>query len=205
MIKVFEKLSEDKKQLLKKGVIEVSGRHMNRTALGVVDAIIQLYPSATFDELKQLLPDSINPSAPKNFKSIFRPYSDKMYGVIQPGSIKKDCESEGFDIASSHFTDAEEIFKSSDGIDVYVSKNWESKDTETGEHDLQNLINQVEQYGVKVVEFNKEKPGKKGGYSLEVINQQLYDDLRNPKSKPFPWWIILIALVLLGLVIYLLK
>jgi hypothetical protein len=44
---------------------------MNRTALGIVDAIITLYPKATFAELKEMLPDNINHSAPKNFKSLF--------------------------------------------------------------------------------------------------------------------------------------
>lgn len=195
MIKAFEKLSTAQKQELKKGVVEVSGRHMNRTALGIVDAMLQLYPKATFEELKQLLPDTINPSAPKNYRSLFRPYTDKMYGVIQPGSIRKDCETQGLDLNASHFTNEEEIFKSSDGVEVLVAKTWESKDTETGEHDLQNLIAHVEQYGVRVVEYNKEKPFKKGGYSLEVINPQLLEELRNPK-KTFPWWIAAVILVL---------
>jgi outer membrane protein OmpA-like peptidoglycan-associated protein len=202
MIKTFQQLSEAQKQELKKGVIEVSGRHMNRTALGIVDAITQLYPNATFDELKQLLPDSINPSAPKNFRSLFRPYSDRMYGVFQPGTIRKECETQGIDLNASHFTSEDEIFKSSDGVEILVAKTWESKDTETGEHDLQNLINHVEQYGVRVVEYTKEKPFKKGGYSLEVINPVLLDELRNPKKKTFPWWLILLAIFLLGILLY---
>jgi outer membrane protein OmpA-like peptidoglycan-associated protein len=202
MIKTFQQLSEAQKQELKKGVIEVSGRHMNRTALGIVDAIMQLYPNANFEELKQLLPDTINPSAPKNFRSLFRPYSERMYGVIQSGSIRKECETQGIDLNASHFTDPSEIFKTSDGVEVLVSKAWESKDTETGEHDLQNLINHVQQYGVRVVEFSKEKPFTKGGYSLEIINPTFYEELRNPKKKSFPWWIILLVLAILGILIF---
>ena len=43
------------------------------------------------------------------------------------------------------------MFTTADGIKVLVSKSWESKDTENQSHDLQNLINHVEQYGVRVL------------------------------------------------------
>jgi outer membrane protein OmpA-like peptidoglycan-associated protein len=196
---IYDKLTEKQKLELKNGVIEVSGRHMNRTALGIVDAVTQLYPSATFEDLKLLLPDSINPAAPKNYRSLFNPYSERMYGVIQPGSIRKECQEQELDINASHFTEEGEIFKSSDGIEVLVSKSWESKDTETGEHDLENLIQHVEKYGVRVVEYQKEKSFKKGGYSLEIINPALLNQLINPKKKSFPYWVLFIGLLLAGI------
>jgi hypothetical protein len=201
-MKIYNKLTDAEKQTLQKGVIEVSGRHMNRTALGIVDAIIQLYPKATFDELKELLPDSINPSAPKNYRSLFKPYSDREYGVIQPGSIRNECEEQGIDLNASHFTDPEEIFRSADGIDVLVSKTWESKDTETGDHDLEKLIRHVEKYGVRVVDFVKEKPFTKGGYCLEVVNPIFLAALNSPKKNFSFWWILIFGVLLLGLAIY---
>lgn len=199
----FEKLTETQRKEISKGVIEVSGRHMNRTALGIVDAMVQLYPRASFEELKSMLPDTINPAAPKNYRSLFNPYTDKLYGVIQPGSIKKECKEQELDVNASHFTDDSEIFKSSDGIEILVSKSWESNDTQTGEHDLQNLIKHVEKYGVRVVDYQKEKAFKKGGYSLEIINPTLYDQLINPKKKSFPYWILLIGLLLVGILVFL--
>ena len=75
--KTFESLTPSQISDLKKGVIEVTGKAMNRTALGVVDAIFTLYPSITFEELKTMLPDSINPAAPKNYKSLFKPYTER--------------------------------------------------------------------------------------------------------------------------------
>ena len=195
---VFEKLSETQRQSLKTGVIQVSGRYMNRTALGIVDAMVQLYPKATFEELKQMLPDTINPSAPVNFKSIFKPYSERDYGVIQPGSIREEFAAQGFDIQASHFVEPEEVFRSADGVEILVSKAWESKDSETGQHDLQNLINHVAQYGVRVVEYEKGKPFNKGSYSLEVVNPVLLEEIQNPKKKSFPWWILLLLLALIG-------
>ena len=59
-MKVLNSLTEKEKSELKTGVIEVTGKAMNRTALGVVDAMMQLYPKATFEELKEMLPDTIN-------------------------------------------------------------------------------------------------------------------------------------------------
>ncbi|MFN5912066.1 MAG: hypothetical protein ACK45H_12075, partial [Bacteroidota bacterium] len=147
-LRVISKLSESERQALKKGVIEVSGRHMNRTALGIVDAMIQLYPKATFAELKEMMPDTLNPAAPKNYRSLFKPYTERLYGVIQPGSIRQECQEQELDINASHFTEESEIFRSADGVEILVSKTWESSDTETGQHDLQTLINHVEQYGV---------------------------------------------------------
>jgi outer membrane protein OmpA-like peptidoglycan-associated protein len=197
-LRVISKLSESERQALKKGVIEVSGRHMNRTALGIVDAMIQLYPKATFAELKEMMPDTLNPAAPKNYRSLFKPYTERLYGVIQPGSIRQECQEQELDINASHFTEESEIFRSADGVEILVSKTWESSDTETGQHDLQTLINHVEQYGVRVVEFVKEKPFKKGGYSLEIIDPVAFGAITNPPKKKSMVWIILLLLALIG-------
>lgn len=205
-MKLLDKLTSKERQDLKSGVVEVYGKHMNRTALGVVDAIFKLYPSITFDELKQLLPDSINPSAPKNFKSLFKPYTEKPYGVIQSGAIRSEYEKEGLDLNASHFISAGETFQTIDGVEVLVSKAWESKDTETGEHDLQNLINHVAQYGIKVVSFEaKDQQFTKGGYFLKIIQPLLLKKLTTPKSNKFPWWMIVLLAVVIGAVFYFLK
>ncbi len=205
-MKVFDRLSEEEKSELKTGVIEVTGKAMNRTALGVVDALIQLYPEATFEDLKKMLPDTINESAPKNYKSLFKPYTNRLYGVIQPGSIKKECQELELDINASHFTEPEEVFKSFDGVEVMVSKSWESSDTATGENDLQNLINHVTQYGVNVTKVEKKVAFNKGGYNLEIINPSLHKRLTNPEQKKkFPWWIILLILLAMVLLVFLLN
>lgn len=202
-MKVLNSLTEKEKSELKTGVIEVTGKAMNRTALGVVDALMQLYPKATFEELKKMLPDTINVAAPKNYKSLFKPYTERLYGVIQPGSIRTECQNQGFDINASHFTKPEETFKTSDGVEVLVSKSWESTDTSTSENDLQNLINHVSQYGVVVTKVEKKLAFNKGEYNLEIINPILFKRLTNPEEKKkFPWWILILALLLLGILAY---
>ena len=202
-MKVLNSLTEKEKTELKTGVIEVTGKAMNRTALGVVDALIQLYPKATFEELKEMLPDSINTAAPKNYKSLFKPYTERLYGVIQPGSIKTECKEQGIDMSASHFIKPEETFKTSDGVEVLVSKSWESTDTSTRENDLQNLINQVSQYGVVVTKLEKKEAFNKGEYNLEIINPILYSRLtKTEEKKKFPWWILILALLILGILAY---
>jgi outer membrane protein OmpA-like peptidoglycan-associated protein len=202
-MKVLNSLTEKEKSELKTGVIEVTGKAMNRTALGVVDALMQLYPKATFEELKKMLPDTINVAAPKNYKSLFKPYTERLYGVIQPGSIRTECQDQGFDINASHFIKPEETFKTSDGVEVLVSKSWESTDTSTSENDLQNLINHVSQYGVVVTKVEKKEAFNKGEYNLEIINPILFKRLTNPEEKKkFPWWILILALLLLGILAY---
>jgi outer membrane protein OmpA-like peptidoglycan-associated protein len=200
-MRVLDSLSKIQRKSLVKGVIEVRGKAMNRTALGVVDAMFQLYPNATFEEMKQMLPDSINPSAPKNYKSIFKPYNpDRPYGVIQPSSIIGECEGTDIEIHKSHFTAPEERFKTADGVEVLVSRTWETNDTETGGSDLQRLIDHVQQYGVRVVQVEKKEAFNKGDYHLEVINPTLLSALVSPpEKKGIEWWVwLILALFLLG-------
>lgn len=201
-IRTIEQLTERQKRALKNGVIEITGIAMNRTALGVVDALLKLYPNLTFDELKELLPDSINSSAPKNYKSLFKPYTERLYGVIQPGSIREECESEGLDVQASHFVDSKETFKTSDGIEVLVSRSWESSDTATGENDLQKLIDHVVQYGVRVTKVDKKVAFNKGDYHLEIINRPLLEELQQPKKSKFPWWIVIAVAAVIGVAIF---
>ncbi|MFM2037932.1 MAG: hypothetical protein RL432_871 [Bacteroidota bacterium] len=197
-IKTIDQLTETQKRALKQGVIEVTGKAMNRTALGVVDALLTLYPSLTFEELKSMLPDSINPSAPKNYKSLFKPYTERLYGVVQNGNIRKECESEGLDIHASHFVDSNETFRTSDGIEVLVSRSWESADTATGENDLQKLIDHVAKFGVRVTKVEKKVDFNKGDYHLEIINAPLLKELQQPNKTKFPWWVILVVLAIIG-------
>lgn len=201
-IKTFENLSPSQISDLKKGVIEVSGKAMNRTALGVVDAIFTLYPSITFEELKIMLPDSINPSAPKNYKSIFKPYTDRLYGVVQSGEIRIECEAARLDVAASHFTEPNEIFRTSDGIEVLVSKSWESSDTETGENDLQNLVNHIAPYGILVTKVEKKEAFNKGSYDIKVINPTLLGMIQNPVKKKNYWLLLVILIIVLAGILY---
>jgi hypothetical protein len=193
------------KQEVQKGIILVVGKHMNRTALGIVDALLTLYPQLSFEELKELLPDTINPSAPKNYKSLFAPYNpNRKYGVVQPGSIKNEAIENGLDINASHFTETEETFMTNDEIEVLVSKSWESSDTQTGENDLQNLINHVKQYGIVVNAAEPaSEPFKTGSYKLYILNKNLFNELNNFKQSNYLVLGIVVAIIISLITVYL--
>ncbi len=197
-MKVHERLTAEQKNQLIRGVIEVEGKAMNRTALGIVAAVFRLYPTITFKELKELLPDHLNPSAPKNFKSLFKPYTDRPYGVVQPGSIRAECLQQGLDLNATHFTEPNEVFRTADGVEVLVSRSWESKDTETGENDLQNLIQHIAPYGIRVTSFDSNKPFKRGEYHLEVINPNLLAILQKNRKQSLIRWLLFILLLILS-------
>jgi hypothetical protein len=193
------------KQEVQKGIILVVGKHMNRTALGIVDAILTVYPNLSFEELKEMLPDTINPSAPKNYKSLFAPYNpNRKYGVVQPGSVKNEAIENGLDINASHFTEKEETFRTSDGIEVLVSKSWETSDTLTGENDLQNLIDHVKQYGIIVNAAEpKTEPFKTGSYQLYILNDQLLIEINNFKKTNYLFLCITLAIITSIIAVYL--
>jgi outer membrane protein OmpA-like peptidoglycan-associated protein len=205
-IKIFKKLTDAQIKDLSKGVVEVEAKTMNATALGIVDALLRIYPEVTFAELKEMLPDEINPGFDKfgnanengkKYDSLFKPNGERLYGVIQPGSIRQESEKRNLILSKSHFTGEGQIFKTADGVEVLVSYKWESKDAVTGESDIENLIKHVAQYGVKVVSFESAKPFKKGEYSINVINPALMNSIQNPPKKKFPWWILILLLLLI--------
>jgi hypothetical protein len=53
-----------------------------------------------------------------------------------------------------------------------------------------------------VVEYSNEKPFTKGGYSLTIINPTFLDEIRNPKKKSFPYWIIILIVALASIGVY---
>lgn len=175
-MKLFEKLNHEQRKQLHYSIVEVSGKSKSRIALGVVKGMLKLYPLLTFDELKAKLPDEINVSAPKYFKSLFIPFSTRKYGVFQSGEIRRECEALGFEIKKTHFSTTEDTFFTIDGVEVLVSNVWESHDSKTGEDDLQKLIDHAATHHVYVIAFEEHKEFEKGNYFVELISHEKEDD-----------------------------
>jgi outer membrane protein OmpA-like peptidoglycan-associated protein len=192
---------EQKKQF-EEGVILVSGKAMNRTALGIVDAFLTLYPKATFADLKDAMPDSINPSGPVNVRHLFKPYTEQDMGVIHDlDKMKAEFKKAGIEenFSGVFFTEPDEIFTTADGVKVGVIKMWESEDKVSGENDLERLIKAVKQYGIVVNKFEPRQPFKKGKYSLEILKPEIAALIANPSKpkKKKPVWLFLLPLILL--------
>lgn len=211
-------LTPEEQKKFKNGVIQVNGKAMNRTALGIIDAFFTLYPNITFAELKEAFPDSINPSGPRAPKTIFKPFTSRDFGVVHSlDEIKREFTKAGLPYENLFFLEKTEMFKTSDGVTVVVNKLWESKDTLTGESDLENLAKQALKFGIVVNKFEARKPFKKGSYSLDILEPELYEKISGKKiikerevikektveKKVIPFWVwIIIALALIPLILW---
>ncbi|MEY4329832.1 MAG: hypothetical protein RL609_580 [Bacteroidota bacterium] len=97
-----------------------------------------------------------------------------------------------------HFTEPNEIFKSADGVYVYVSNIWESEDGESGLKDIHELEKAVASWGVQL---NKPIPSDaicicSGEYTIHILNKPLYDKLQTLASKQRRAKIIWIAILM---------
>jgi outer membrane protein OmpA-like peptidoglycan-associated protein len=206
-------LTPEEQKKFANGVIQVNGKAMNRTALGIIDAFFKLYPNTTFAELKEAFPDSINPSGPRAPKTIFKPFTDRDFGVVHSlEEIKAEFSKAGLSYEGLFFLEPDEMFKTSDGVTVIVNKLWESKDTETGESDLENLTKAALKYGIVVNKFEPRTPFGKGSYSLDILQPELFEKIsgktkiiekevireKTVEKKVIPFWIwIVLSLVLI--------
>lgn len=212
-------LTPEEQKKYENGVIQVNGKAMNRTALGIIDAYFTLYPKTTFAELKKAFPDSTNPSGPRAPKTIFKPFTEKDFGVVHSlDEIKTEFAKAGLPYEGLFFLEKTEMFKTSDGVTVIVNKLWESKDTLTGESDLENLAKQALKFGIIVNKFEAHKPFGKGSYSLDIIQQELYEKIsgitkiierevireKTVEKKIIPFWVwIILGLALIPIILWL--
>jgi outer membrane protein OmpA-like peptidoglycan-associated protein len=201
MIRVLQRLSPSDRRKLEAGVVEVTGEAKNRTILGIVAGVMKLYPNITFAELKEMLPDHLNPKSTNRTTNFFDPYTTRPYGVVQPGSIREEIAKanrlkrketgaeEHYKMV--HFTGEGETFRTGDGVEVLVANGIEDAD-------LQRLIKHVAQYGVRVVEFTPYRGGgKKGYYNLKVLDPVLFDKLQKGYPGRRKWLMPVLLIVLL--------
>lgn len=211
-------LSPEEQKRFENGVIQVNGKAMNRTALGIIDAYFTLFPMTSFAELKEAFPDRINPSGPRAPKTIFKPFSDRNFGVVHSlEEIKTEFDKAGLPYEGLFFLEKSEMFKTSDGVSVIVNKLWESQDTSTRESDIENLSKQALKFGIVVNKFEARKAFSRGSYTLDVIQNDLLGKISgNTKiiekviikekiieKNVIPYWIwILLTLALIPLILW---
>jgi hypothetical protein len=206
-------LSAEEQKLFEQGIAQVNGQAMNRTALGIIAAFLKLYPKATFAELKEAFPDHLNPSGPKAPKTIFKPYSDRNFGVVHSEvEIKSEFDKAGLPYTGVFFLEDDEKFVTADSITVIVNRLWESKDTESGASDIQQLANQALKYGIVVNKFEPRTPFGRGSYSIDVLNPALFDKItkathvsaaKQEEKRAIPIWIwILLISAVLGILVW---
>ncbi|MBK9248652.1 MAG: hypothetical protein IPM69_11180 [Ignavibacteria bacterium] len=135
--------------------IKVRGKAMNRTALGIVNAYIQLHPSSTLAQLKTAFPDSLYDEVEGGFFNTIRPI-----GVFQTKAIVDGLPAKN--LQQCHFMKDDEILKTSDGTQICVTSSW-------GKNALDRLIKHVAQFGIIVEEVKEGESFKRGEYEITKL------------------------------------
>ncbi len=164
--------------------VRVYGKAQNRTALGIVNAYLVIYPQATLEDLRKAFPDSLNPDSGVKINFV----DMKEIKASQP------TEWDGF------FSKPEEILHLHDGTEVALVKMWTKPSFE-------RLASHAAQYGIEIAKFEEAEKGagKKGGFRLEYLNGFVPAPLPSGKSKKGLWIALaLVALALIGIIIALL-
>lgn len=161
--------------------VRVYGKAQNRTALGIVNAYLIMYPHATRKDLEKAFPRDINSTG--TWPSLFK----------TPAEWKKlDEKNQGF-----WFAEKDEILHLQDGTKLIFMKMWPKEEFE-------NIVSHAKQYDIEIAKFEAADKGfgAKGGFRLEYLNGYVPP---KPGKKSNKWlWIILAILLILGLLLALL-
>lgn len=170
--------------------VRVYGKAQNRTALGIVNAYLVMYPHATLQDLRKAFPDRLNNWKIKGKDSMMF-VSDKEKDLISSKYGDAGVYEENF------LSKPEEVMKLQDGTVVSMRGGWSKEDFEA-------LVNWAKQYDIEVAEFKSSKPFEKGGFVLEYLNGYVPPV---PVAKKSNWWLWLLiaAAVIIVLAILLLR
>jgi len=164
--------------------IRVYGKSQSRTALGIINAYLKLYPDSTLSDLQRAFPKSLNP---KSFtESLLVPVEETK------GQEKLFFERE----------DEQVVLKT--GKRLALVELWRKEDFDA-------ICEHAKQFGIEAAEISETKPFERGSYELEYLNGFVPpEDLvsasvksapflpeENGKKRKFNWWWLLLALLLL--------
>lgn len=159
--------------------VRVYGKAQNRTALGIVNAYLVMYPHATKEDLEKAFPLELQPKGTWN--SLFRTETEYNEHVANQGLW---------------FGEKDERLKLQDGSEVIFLKLW-PKDK------FENIVNHAKQYDIEIAEFTEGVKGEKGGFRLEYLNG--YVPPMPVVSTGMPMWLkALIGILVLAIIALLL-
>ena len=161
--------------------IRVYGKSQSRTALGIINAYLKLYPDSTLSDLQQAFPKSLNP---KSFTN----------NIIVSIEETKGLEKQFFERENEQV-----ILKN--GKKLALVEVWRKEDFDA-------ICDHAKQYGIVVADIEGTKPFEKGSYELEYLNAFVppQDGIASiapvgKKKCKCSWWWWLIALILLLLLL----
>lgn len=133
--------------------VRVYGKAQNRTALGIINAYLVMYPHATLDDVKKAFPNELNPDS--GSKEI----------ILEEGEIQKRVASgdEWYVKGQAYFAEEDEWLVFADKSRAAVVRMWTKPSFE-------RLMEHAKQYGIEIAEFERGMKGQKGGFRLEYLN-----------------------------------
>lgn len=164
--------------------VRVYGKAQNRTALGIINAYLVMYPSATLEDLKKAFPNQLNTESGTSEIFMTKKEIDKRIAAGEQWFV----DGQGY------FTADDEWLILSDNTKVAVVRMW----TKTS---FDKIVSQGALYGIEIAEFTAATKGigQKGGYRLEYLNGYVPPVAKKSKT----WlWILLFAIIIIGILAY---
>ena len=152
----------------------VYGKSQSRTALGIVNAYLKLYPDTTLSGLQRAFPKSLNPKS----------FTDN---IIVP-------EKETVGQEKNFFEREDELIILKNGERLALVELWTKEDFDA-------ICEHAKQYGIVVAALEGTKPFEKGSYELKFLDGFIPPS-ESSKMKKIKWWWILLLVLLLLLVVY---
>ncbi len=164
----------------------VYGKAQNRTALGIVNAYLAMYPNSTLADLNKAFPVSLNSS--NRHTSLF--------ADVVKDREKFKTQNETYNVFEMFFFEKDdEVLTLKDGTRLALQELWQKDD-------FNKIVEHAKQYGIVIADYKPTKGYEKGGFRLEYLNGYLPPALKPKKKTGLIVAIIIILLLLLGLLAY---
>jgi len=189
--------------------VRVYGKAQNRTVLGIANAYLVINPNSTLEDMNKAFPIELNSS--KRADTIF----------VAQSEAKKSKSGKGNSTYEMFFFEHEdETIKLLDGSIILMQELWVKEDFE-------KMVEWAKQYDIEVAQFEEADKGigRKGGFRLEFLNG-FVPPMPVPIIKEVPvekiitkeipvekivikhakaWiWVLIAALIIIGILLYLL-
>lgn len=172
--------------------VRVYGKAQNRTALGIANAYLVMYPHATLEDLNKAFPIALNSSN----------RSETVFVDVKDAAKWKDKNhkyGEDFNFNMFFFTKADEVLNLQNGTKVVMLQLWTKPDFE-------KIINHAKQYDIEIAEYKPREAFSKGGFQLEYLNGYVPPVLaEEPKKSKWWLWLLLVSLLIALILFFLLN
>lgn len=164
--------------------VRVYGKAQNRTALGIVNAYLVMYPHATKADLEKAFPLELQDGG--SWKSLF---------CTPDEWNKKNESSQGL-----WFAEKDEILHLQDGTQLIFLKLWPKESFE-------GIVSHAKQYDIEVAKFEAADKGfgAKGGFRLEYLNGYVPPKPEEKKSKNWLWILLAILVIIIIIILLLMR